>query len=207
MVDFKKVDEYIEHIEQGTVPEGVTFNEFAMDFYHASKVIPMSKYLRNTGHTSKMPKIMNTKKVGEVLTDTEKAGDVVKTFLKRKGFDHIPELNYTVVMLVRKVELLENWKKITAYLSRQQGAHPGSPSNNVVFSLLWARAVSGSPHTQGAELPRVGDRKPGSVSVSPARTPPVPVTYVHCRPGFSERPHLTHGPWHSAPHSLSFLLS
>lgn len=117
MVDFKKVDEYIEHIEQGTVPEGVTFNEFAMDFYHASKVIPMSKYLRNTGHTSKMPKIMNTKKVGEVLTDTEKAGDVVKTFLKRKGFDHIPELNYTVVMLVRKVELLENWKKITAYLS------------------------------------------------------------------------------------------
>ncbi|WP_410208853.1 hypothetical protein [Fusobacterium sp.] len=117
MVNFKKVDEYITHIENGTLPEGMTFNQFAMDFYNESKVIPMSKYLRNSGRTSKMPKIMNTKKTGEILVDTEKNGDSIKTFLKRKGFSEIPELNYTVVMLVRKVELLDNWKKIVAYLS------------------------------------------------------------------------------------------
>lgn len=116
MVDFKKVDEYIDYIEKGTIPDGMTFNEFAIDFYKESKVIPISKYLRTRDRTSKMPKIMNTKKIGEVLYETEKFGDEVKTFLKRKGFNKIPELNYTVVMLVRKVELLENWKKIISYL-------------------------------------------------------------------------------------------
>ena len=117
MVNFKKVDEYIMHIENGSIPDGMTFNEFAIDFYNESKVIPMSKYLRNSGHTSKIPKIMNTKKIGEILYDSEKNKDIVLTFLKRKGFDGIPELNYTVVMLVRKVELLDNWKKIASYLS------------------------------------------------------------------------------------------
>ena len=62
MVDFNKVDEYIGYIEEGIIPQGMTFNEFAMEFYHESKVIPMSKYLRSRGKTSKMPKIMNTKK-------------------------------------------------------------------------------------------------------------------------------------------------
>lgn len=116
MVDFNKVDEYISYIEEGTIPQGMTFNEFAMEFYHESKVIPMSKYLRSRGRTSKMPKIMNTKKAGEILHDTLKSGDEIKTFLKRKGFDKVPELNYTLVMLVRKIDLLDNWKKIIAYL-------------------------------------------------------------------------------------------
>lgn len=118
MVDFKKVDEYIEYIEQGTVPEGMNFNEFAIEFYKESKVIPLSKYLRSRERTSKMPKIMNTKKTGEILYETERsgAGDEVKMFLKRKGFDKIPELNYTIVMLVRKIDLFDNWKKIVAYL-------------------------------------------------------------------------------------------
>ncbi|WP_300358275.1 hypothetical protein [Fusobacterium sp.] len=116
MVDFNKVDEYISYIEEGTIPQGMTFNEFAMEFYHESKVIPMSKYLRSRGRTSKMPKIMNTKKAGEILYDTLKSGDEIKTFLKRKGFDKVPELNYTLVMLVRKIDLLDNWKKIIAYL-------------------------------------------------------------------------------------------
>ena len=49
MVDFKKVDEYIDYIEEGKIPEGMTFNEFAMEFYHESKVIPISKYLRSRG--------------------------------------------------------------------------------------------------------------------------------------------------------------
>lgn len=84
MVDFKKVDEYIGYIEEGTVPKGMTFNEFAMEFYHESKIIPISKYLRSRGKTSKLPKIMNTKKAGEILCDTEKFGDEVKTFLKEK---------------------------------------------------------------------------------------------------------------------------
>lgn len=116
MVDFKKVDEYIGYIEEGTIPEGMTFNEFAVTFYQESKVIPISKYLRSRGRTSKMPKIMNTKKTGEILYETERAGDEVKMFLKRKGYDKIPELNYTLVMLVRKIELIDNWKKIIAYL-------------------------------------------------------------------------------------------
>ena len=86
MVDFKKVDKYIDYIEEGKMPEGMTFNEFAMEFYHESKIIPISKYLRSRGRTSKMPKIMNTKKAGEILSETEKAGDEVRIFLRRKGF-------------------------------------------------------------------------------------------------------------------------
>lgn len=133
MVDFKKVDEYIDYIEQGTIPEGMTFNEFAIEFYKESKVIPISKYLRSRNRTSKMPKIMNTKKTGEILSDTERAGDEIRTFLKRKGFDKVPELNYTIVMLVRKVELLDNWKKIIAYL---QGDKTIEEINNSTKSKL-----------------------------------------------------------------------
>lgn len=117
MVDFKKVDEYIELIEQGEIPEGFTFNEFAIEFFNQSKVIPLSKYLRSKGKTSKIPKIMNTKKAGELLVDTQKSENEVKMFLRRKGFADIPELNYTVVMLLRKVDLLDNWRKIATYLS------------------------------------------------------------------------------------------
>lgn len=115
-VNFEKVDEYISCIEEGTIPEGMKFNEFAKKFYNETKVIPMSKYLRNRGRASKMPKIMNTRKIGEVLSDTEKNPDEIKMFLRRKGFSEIPELNYTLVMLVRKVDVLDNWKKIIAYL-------------------------------------------------------------------------------------------
>ena len=133
MVDFNKVDEYIGYIEEGIIPQGMTFNEFAMEFYHESKVIPMSKYLRSRGKTSKMPKIMNTKKAGEILYDTLKSGDEVKTFLRRKGYDKVPELNYTLVMLVRKIDLLDNWKKIIAYL---QGDKTIEEINNSTKSKL-----------------------------------------------------------------------
>ena len=133
MVDFNKVDEYIGYIEEGIIPQGMTFNEFAMEFYHESKVIPMSKYLRSRGKTSKMPKIMNTKKAGEILYDTLKSGDEIKTFLRRKGYDKVPELNYTLVMLVRKIDLLDNWKKIIAYL---QGDKTIEEINNSTKSKL-----------------------------------------------------------------------
>lgn len=117
MVDFKKVDEYISYIEKGEIPEGYSFNEFAVEFFNQTKVIPLSKYLRSKGNTSKIPKIMNTKKAGEVLIDTQKNESEIKMFLKRKGFNDIPELNYTAIMLLRKVELLDNWKKIATYFS------------------------------------------------------------------------------------------
>ena len=76
----------------------------------------------------------------------------------------------------------------------QQGARPGSPSNNVIFSLLWAHAVSDSPHTQGAELPRVGNRRPGSVSVPPLAPHPCPLLTAHCHtsPMVPGTLHLTH---------------
>lgn len=80
-----------------------------------------------------MPKIMNTKKAGEILSETEKSGDEVRTFLKRRGYSEIPELNYTLVMLVRKVELLDNWKKIIAYL---QGDKTIEEINNSTKSKL-----------------------------------------------------------------------
>ena len=133
MVDFNKVDEYIGYVERGEVPEGMTFNEFAKAFYRESKVIPMSKYLRSRGRTSKMPKIMNTRKAGEILTDTDKNPDEIITYLKRRGYNEIPELNYTLVMLVRKIDLIDNWKKIVAYL---QGDKTIEEINNSTKSEL-----------------------------------------------------------------------
>ncbi|MGL5903569.1 MAG: hypothetical protein ACRCZO_12875 [Cetobacterium sp.] len=111
MVDFKKIDDFIEFIENGTIPENKSFNEFAIEFYLETKTVTLSKYLRLKERTSKMPKIMNTKKAGEILFETNKS-DEIRTFLSRKGFKEIPELNYTIVMLVRKVELFQTWQKI-----------------------------------------------------------------------------------------------
>ena len=57
---------------------------------------------------------MNTKKAGEVLYLTQKDDDI-KRFLKRRGYTAIPQLNYTCIMLLRKVDLLSNWSKILSY--------------------------------------------------------------------------------------------
>ncbi|MFK4784646.1 hypothetical protein [Fusobacterium sp. MFO224] len=117
MIDFNKLDEYIELIEEGNVPEEMTFNEFAMDFYKEAKIIPLSKYLRNKNKYKKLPKIMNMKKAGEILTDTYKdSSGEVTTFLKRKGYREIPQLNFTIITLVRKVDLISNWKRLISYL-------------------------------------------------------------------------------------------
>ncbi|MGL4897206.1 MAG: hypothetical protein ACRC31_02070, partial [Cetobacterium sp.] len=56
----------------------------------------------------------NTKKAGEVLFETEK-NDEMKSFLSRKGFKTLPELNYTAVMLLRKVDLFTNWQKLVYF--------------------------------------------------------------------------------------------
>lgn len=117
MIDFNKLDEYIELIEEGNIPNEMTFNEFAMDFYKEAKIIPLSKYLRNKNKHKKLPKIMNMKKAGEILTDTYKdSSGEVTTFLKRKGYREIPELNFTIITLVRKVDLISNWKRLISYL-------------------------------------------------------------------------------------------
>lgn len=114
MINFEKIDEMIEYIEKGIMPEGMSFNSFATAFYEETKAVPLSKYLRSKNLTTKLPKIMNSKKAGEVLYFSEKDGEV-KSYLKRKGFNAIPELNYTCIMLLRKVELYDNWKKLISY--------------------------------------------------------------------------------------------
>lgn len=114
MVDFDAVDKLIDIVESGKVPSGTTFNEFAIKFYLESKALPLSKYLRNKGKTKRLPKIMNTKKAGEVLWMTEKDEDTTK-FLKRRGYKEIPTLDYTCVMLLRKTDLMTNWTKILSY--------------------------------------------------------------------------------------------
>ncbi len=114
MVDFDSVDKMIDIVERGDIPSGSTFNDFAIKFYLESKALPLSKYLRNKGMTKRLPKIMNTRKAGEVLWMTEKDEDTIK-FLKRRGYKEIPKLDYTCVMLLRKTDLLSNWTKILSY--------------------------------------------------------------------------------------------
>lgn len=114
MIDFEKIDVMIDCIERNTVPQEQTFNQFAVEFYLETKTITLSKYLRLKGRTSKLPKLMNTKKAGEILYETEKDSEVL-TYLARKGYKEIPELNYTVIMLLRKVDLFSNWQRVIAF--------------------------------------------------------------------------------------------
>lgn len=114
MVDFKKVDEMIEIVESGRIEGDEGFNGFAINFYLETKMVPLSKYLRMGGKTKKLPKIMNTKKAGELLFNTQKNDEALK-FLKNRGYATIPQLNYTCVMLLRKVDSITNWKKILDY--------------------------------------------------------------------------------------------
>lgn len=115
MVDFNKLDKYIDYIEKGEVPEIYSFNDFAIEFYNISRVVPLSKYLKAKNKTKKLPKIMNMKKAGEVLSETKKDSSEIRNFLRRKGYINIPELSYTSIMLLRKVDLIENWKRILLY--------------------------------------------------------------------------------------------
>jgi len=114
MVNFEKINEMIDIIASGEIPKSQSFNEFAINFYLETKMVPLSKYLKMQGKTNKMPKIMNTKKSGELLFHTQKNEEISK-FLKKKGYKEIPELNFTCVMLLRKVDSVSNWKKIISY--------------------------------------------------------------------------------------------
>ena len=132
MVDFEVVDKMIDIVEEGLIPEGSTFNDFAIKFYLESKALPLSKYLRNKGKTKRLPKIMNTKKAGEVLWMTERDEDTIK-FLKRRGYKEIPSLDYTCVMLLRKTDLMSNWSKVLSYF---EGKGTIEEINNSTRTLL-----------------------------------------------------------------------
>jgi len=114
LVNFERIDEMIKIIAIGDIPGSQSFNEFAINFYLETKMVPLSKYLKMEGKTNKMPKIMNTKKSGELLFNTKKNEEILK-FLKNKGYKDIPELNFTCVMLLRKVDSISNWKKLLSY--------------------------------------------------------------------------------------------
>lgn len=112
MADFKKINQMIEMIEENQIPEGMSFNEFSMEFFQEVKLVPLSKYLRGIGKSKRLPKIMNMRKAGEVLTDTMADSDLI-SFVKRKSKQgQIPELDYQSIMLLRRIEVKDNWEKI-----------------------------------------------------------------------------------------------
>ena len=114
MINFTKIDEMIEIIENNQITDGMTFNDYVCEFYNEVKTIPLSKYLRTKGKVKRLPKIMNSKKAGEVILASEK-DEETKTFLKRKGYKEIPQLDYKSIMLLRKTDLLSNWKKVLLF--------------------------------------------------------------------------------------------
>lgn len=112
MADFKKINQMIEMIEENQIPEDMSFNEFSMEFFQEVKLVPLSKYLRGIGKSKRLPKIMNMRKAGEVLTDTMADSDLI-SFVKRKSKQgQIPELDYQSIMLLRRIEVKDNWEKI-----------------------------------------------------------------------------------------------
>lgn len=115
MTNFSKIENMLTYISSTTIPENQTFNEFATQFYLETRNIPLSKFLKVRDYKSKTPKIMNTKKAGELLYETKNNREILDLLLDN-GFSEIPELNYTNIMLLRKAPLSRNWKKLINYL-------------------------------------------------------------------------------------------
>ena len=105
----------IDLIEKNEIMPGLSFNEFAIAFYQEVKLVPLSRYLKTNNRAKRMPKIMTMKKAGELLLFT-KTDDETLSFLKRKGYNEIPELDYKTMMLLRRLDPIDNWKKILALL-------------------------------------------------------------------------------------------
>ena len=116
MINFDKINKMIDLIENNQIMEGLSFNEFAIEFYSEVKLVPLSRYLKTNNRVKRMPKIMNMRKAGELLLFT-KTDDETLSFLKRKGYDEIPSLDYKIIMLLRKLDPIDNWKKILAFFS------------------------------------------------------------------------------------------
>ena len=115
MVNFELVIEMVELICKGDIPKGSKFNEFCSKFYVETKLLPLSKFLKMRGYSNKMPKIMNTRKAGEILFETKGKKDI-EELIKNAGYTEIPQLNYSAVMILRKVPLEKNWQKLLTYL-------------------------------------------------------------------------------------------
>ena len=80
MINFEKINKMIDLIEESQIMEGLTFNEFAMEFYSEVKLVPLSRYLKTNNRVKRMPKIMNMRKAGELLLFT-KTDDETLSFL------------------------------------------------------------------------------------------------------------------------------
>ena len=114
IVNFEKINNMIDLIEKNEIMPGLSFNEFAIAFYQEVKLVPLSRYLKTNNRAKRMPKIMTMKKAGELLLFT-KTDDETLSFLKRKGYNEIPELDYKTMMLLRRLDPIDNWKKILAF--------------------------------------------------------------------------------------------
>lgn len=115
MVNFELIIEMIELISIGDWTRGLTFNEFCVKFYLETKTIPLSKFLKMRGYSNKTPKIMNTRKAGEILFESRNKDEIIKMLEKYK-YTSIPELNYSAIMVLRKVSLDKNWEKLISYI-------------------------------------------------------------------------------------------
>ena len=115
MVNFDLILEIIQQIDSGDIPSNITFNDFCIKFFLETKQIPLSKFLKMKGFSNKMPKIMNTRKAGEVLFESKSNTEILE-LIKKEGYPDIPQLNYSVIMILRKTTLDKNWKKTISYL-------------------------------------------------------------------------------------------
>lgn len=113
MVNFDKILEMVDLICDNEIYDNKSFNEFCIEFFLETRSIPLSKFLRLKGYSNKLPKIMNTRKAGEVLYDTV---NNEKDILNKFSYEKVPELNYSVIMILRKIPLEKNWKRIIEYL-------------------------------------------------------------------------------------------
>lgn len=137
MIDFNKINQMIELIENNEVMQGYSFNDFAVAFYSAVKLIPLSKYLRTNNIVTKLPKIMNMRKAGELLSFT-KGDEETLAFLRRKGFPEIPDLDYRSIMLLRKIDPMDNWKKIIFFLNGDKSVEE---INNSTKPMLFPQEI------------------------------------------------------------------
>ncbi len=119
MIDFKKINKMLSLIEESKILKDSSFNEFAILFYKEVKLIPLSKYLRTSNRGNKLPKIMSMRKAGELLYFTQNDEETLN-FLKRKGHLEIPQLNYRTIMILRKMDPIDNWTRILDLLSGEK---------------------------------------------------------------------------------------
>ncbi|WP_022819474.1 hypothetical protein [Fusobacterium russii] len=137
MIDFNKINQMIKLIENNEVMEGYNFNDFAVEFYSAVKLIPLSKYLRTNNIVTKLPKIMNMRKAGELLSFT-RGDEETLAFLKRKGYPQIPDLDYRSIMLLRKIDPMDNWKKVIFFLNGDKSVEE---INNSTKPMLFPQEI------------------------------------------------------------------